>query len=597
MKKRYILFILTLMMLFALPTEKAEASKYGTRSPIVIYEVYGGGGTTDEIAYKNDFVVLKNVSEKSVDLSTWSIEHYPRLGKNPLQQTNLSGELQPGEYYLISGNLNAGSNELPRIADFVRNDFNINATGYAVAIRTASSMEDLVGQNSRDMFSTETATGGDGSHSIRRISNTGNNSKDFIPIDLAVPGALDYLIRESDRIYTVEFKLVDGLTATDELTYDIQSGNKIVKLPEIKADENYVHKGWITDVDFAAISAGELISAEVILNTEIRGNIIFTAVAEYQEPVVVDTTPPTINGLIELKEYVVGDEINLLQGVTAVDEIDGEITFTVNPETIDSRKSGSYVVTYTAIDKSNNKTEITVTVIVKEIEDEEDITDPIKPPIAPITPTPETNNINIGDLSSIIFNFDTTSSPIIKIDLVSWNNPFIDVKSTDWFYNAVEYVNQKGIMLGTTERTFNPDSGLQRGMLVEILHRMAGRPAVESTSSFIDVSEDDYYSRAVAWAKDKAIIKGISRTEFGAELELTEEQLITIMYRYATYTNKDISFNTNITVDGISEWAEDAFKWAISNELLKGVDFTSNPKASATRAEIAEIIMRYSLAK
>lgn len=161
----------------------------------------------------------------------------------------------------------------------------------------------------------------------------------------------------------------------------------------------------------------------------------------------------------------------------------------------------------------------------------------------------------------------------------------------------MEYVNQKGIMLGTTERTFNPDSGLQRGMLVEILHRMAGRPAVESTSSFIDVSEDDYYSRAVAWAKDKEIIKGISRTEFGAELELTEEQLITIMYRYATYTNKDISFNTNITLEGISEWAEDAFKWAISNELLKEVDLTSNPEVSATRAEIAEIIMRYSLAK
>lgn len=350
-------------------------------------------------------------------------------------------------------------------------------------------------------------------------------------------------------------------------------------------------------MEFGSIAVGELISEEVILNTEIRGNIIFTAVAEYAEPVVVDTTPPTIKGLIELKEYVVGDEINLLEGVTAVDGVDGEVKVTVNPETINNTKPGTHEVTYTAIDKSNNKAEITVTVIVKEIEDEEDITDPIKPPIAPITPMPETNNINIGDLSSIIFDFDTTRSPIIKIDLVSWNNPFIDVKSTDWFYNAVECVNQKGIMLGTTERTFNPDSGLQRGMLVEILHRMAGRPAVESTSSFIDVSEDDYYSRAVAWAKDKEIIKGISRTEFGAELELTKEQLITIMYRYATYTNKDISFNTNITVDGISEWAEDAFKCAISNELLKGVDFTSNPKASATRAEIAEIIMRYSLAK
>lgn len=596
MKKRYILFILTLMMLFALSTEKAEASQYGTRSPVVIYEVYSGT-LNNQVVYKNDYVVLNNVSDKPIDLSAWKVGYYTKSGGGPYGLTTLNGILQPGKYYLIEGNSNTvGGIDLPREAD-INIIFNIPSNGYAVEIRTATSAEDLVGNNSNIKFSTATANGGDGSHSIRRIRNTGDNSKDFIPIDLTVPGALDYLIRESDRIYTVEFKLVDGLTATNELTYDIQSGNKLEKLPEINSDENYVHRGWTADVEFGSIAVGELISEEVILNTEIRGNIIFTAVAEYQEPVVVDTTPPTINGLIELKEYVVGDEINLLQGVTAVDEIDGEITFTVNPETIDNKKPGTYTVTYTAIDKSNNKTEITVTVIVKEIEDEEVITDPIKPPIAPITPMPETNNINIGDLSSIIFNFDTTRSPIIKIDLVSWNNPFIDVKSTDWFYNAVEYVNQKGIMLGTTERTFNPDSGLQRGMLVEILHRMAGSPAVESTSSFIDVSEDDYYSRAVAWAKDKEIIKGISRTEFGAELELTKEQLITIMYRYATYTNKDISFNTNITVDGISEWAEDAFKWAISNELLKGVDFTSNPKASATRAEIAEIIMRYSLPK
>lgn len=416
MKKRYILFILTLMMLFALPTEKAEASQYGVKSPLVIYEVYGGK-TPLSTEYSVDFVVLKNVSDNPIDLSRWSLVRYTGNSYNSSEPTQLIGIVNPNEYYLIQGRIvDDYTISLPRTPDFIKSDFEIVAYSFAIELKNSVGGMDLVGNNSRAKFSTATATGGDGSHSIRRISNTGNNSKDFIPIDLAVPGALDYLIRESDRIYTIEFKLVDGLTATDELTYDIQSGNKIVKLPEIKADENYVHKGWITDVDFAAISAGELISEEVILNTEIRGNIIFTAEAEYQEPVVVDTTPPTINGLTELKEYVVGDEINLLQGVTAVDEIDGEITVTVNPETIDSTKSGSYVVTYTAIDKSNNKAERTVTVIVKEIEDEEDITDPIKPPIAPITPTPETNNINIGDLSSIIFNFDTTRSPIIKID-------------------------------------------------------------------------------------------------------------------------------------------------------------------------------------
>ncbi|WP_417084111.1 5'-nucleotidase C-terminal domain-containing protein [Evtepia gabavorous] len=181
-----------------------------------------------------------------------------------------------------------------------------------------------------------------------------------------------------------------------------------------------------------------------------------------------------------------------------------------------------------------------------------------------------------------------------RIHTISYN----DVKAGDWYANAVNYVTLTGLMNGTGDG-FSPNLAINRGMMVTVLYRMAGSPEVTAENPFTDVPADTWYTDAVIWASENGITAGTSETTFSPTNSLTREQLATFFYRFADFENPDpIEITGELTgftdADQVASYATDAMKWAIGEGLISGTtETTLSPKATATRAQVATILMRY----
>ena len=181
-----------------------------------------------------------------------------------------------------------------------------------------------------------------------------------------------------------------------------------------------------------------------------------------------------------------------------------------------------------------------------------------------------------------------------RIHTISYN----DVKAGDWYANAVNYVTLTGLMNGTGDG-FSPNLAINRGMMVTVLYRMAGSPEVTAENPFTDVPADTWYTDAVIWASENGITAGTSETTFSPTNSLTREQLATFFYRFADFENPDpIQITGDLTgftdAGQVASYATDAMKWAIGEGLISGTtETTLSPKATATRAQVATILMRY----
>lgn len=176
--------------------------------------------------------------------------------------------------------------------------------------------------------------------------------------------------------------------------------------------------------------------------------------------------------------------------------------------------------------------------------------------------------------------------------------PFTDVGVGDWFRDAVEYAYGNGLMNGTSATKFSPSGETTRGMIVTILYRLEKEPAVGKAADFTDVAKDQYYADAVAWAAENGIVNGYGNGKFGPDDNVTREQLAVTLYRYAAYIKADTSAEGKLDsfrdASQISEYAKEAMKWAVGSGLVTGKgNQTLDPKGSATRAEIATILMRF----
>ncbi len=178
---------------------------------------------------------------------------------------------------------------------------------------------------------------------------------------------------------------------------------------------------------------------------------------------------------------------------------------------------------------------------------------------------------------------------------IEWENPFGDVKKRDWFYFSVKFAYDFGLMKGTTEMEFSPDSYVTRAMFVMIIYRMEKEPQAGG-SVFVDVEIGGYYDKAVAWANANGIISGVSKDRFAPNDPITREQMATILYRYADFKGYDVESNGNTAYsdgDSISGYARNAVSWAAANLLMKGNDDGSFlPKSNTTRAQAATVFAR-----
>lgn len=181
-----------------------------------------------------------------------------------------------------------------------------------------------------------------------------------------------------------------------------------------------------------------------------------------------------------------------------------------------------------------------------------------------------------------------------------WVNPFTDVSENDWFFDAVKFVNERKLFVGTTETIFAPRMAMTRGMFVTVLGTLAGvdETAAEA-STFEDVNPNAYYAPYVAWAQKNGIVVGTSATTFEPNAEITREQMAIIMYNYAKYAGEDVSKTDPAGLaafaDGasVSGWAQTEMAWAVNMQLMVGSDGKLSPQNHASRAEVAEIVKNY----
>lgn len=217
------------------------------------------------------------------------------------------------------------------------------------------------------------------------------------------------------------------------------------------------------------------------------------------------------------------------------------------------------------------------------------------------------NNVKITNIDNIKYTFkmpnaDVNINAIFKSNTATTNLPIADLSLTDiqtgtWYYEAVQYVYNKGVMTGESYALFGPHTNLKRAMLVEILYRMENSPVVSLNTPFIDITNNLWYSKAVAWASYNGIINGYENSMFEPWRNVTREEMSTILKRYADYkgynlsTNR-ISVNYN-DINKISAWATDAMQWALDCGLINGDNKMLMPQADVSRAEAAAILMRF----
>ena len=196
---------------------------------------------------------------------------------------------------------------------------------------------------------------------------------------------------------------------------------------------------------------------------------------------------------------------------------------------------------------------------------------------------------------------------------------YTDVTEANWFYEAVTYVTENGLVDGETETTFAPSADMTRADMIVALYRMAGSPEVTGENPFTDVAADADYYAAVIWGTSNGVINGTSETTFSPDDSLQRQAFATMLYRYEALLTADETTDETAPAEGetaeevpaeetgaedvlaqftdadqIQDYAREAMAWAVTVGLFEGnADGALNPRGNATRAEVATLIMRF----
>lgn len=174
--------------------------------------------------------------------------------------------------------------------------------------------------------------------------------------------------------------------------------------------------------------------------------------------------------------------------------------------------------------------------------------------------------------------------------------PFSDVKN-HWAKSSIEWAYAMGYFKGATATTFAPEKYLDRAMMVSVLYRAEGSPSV-GKATFSDVKSSDYFANAAAWGQSTGIVDGTSATKFSPTLNITREQLATMLYRYAQYKGMDVSARGDLSkfkdTSKISDYAGTAMSWAVGAGIMDGMSSARlEPRGNATRAQATVMLQRF----
>lgn len=181
--------------------------------------------------------------------------------------------------------------------------------------------------------------------------------------------------------------------------------------------------------------------------------------------------------------------------------------------------------------------------------------------------------------------FDETDCP---------GRAYTDVDVSSWYHDAVDYALEHGLMQGTGNGMFAPDSDLTRAMLVQILYNMEAAPEVQRSGVFTDVADGAWYAKAVNWAAEKHVVEGVGDGLFQPDVKVTREQMALIIWRYLSGKDYDTTQTASLDSfrdrDKVSSWAQSGVQWAVGAKVIQGKgEGLLDPGGFATRAQIAQV--------
>lgn len=174
---------------------------------------------------------------------------------------------------------------------------------------------------------------------------------------------------------------------------------------------------------------------------------------------------------------------------------------------------------------------------------------------------------------------------------------FKDVKTTAWYYEPVKFVAARGLMVGVAEDRFGPDTALTRAMMVQLLYAYEGSQPNDGRTKFRDVAPDAWYAKAVCWAAANGIVSGTSDTTFDPNTPITREQMVAILQRYARFKGLEVESSGDLSRfpdhGQVSDWATESMNWAVDVKIIAGSGGKILPKGVATRAQVATVLKAF----
>ena len=275
-----------------------------------------------------------------------------------------------------------------------------------------------------------------------------------------------------------------------------------------------------------------------------------------------------------------------------------EFTFSTEPQAVAEIDGTSYTSLQAAVDDATKDDTIVVTA------DSANLSATAYKTVKVKNGTENNINVTINGVSKTIekeeietFVYTSGGGTPSEPEEPTW--PFEDVtEGDDWFYDAVAYVYENGIMAGTSETTFEPYMELNRAQAAQLFYNLEGKPAVTGDSTFTDVTSGHWAVDAITWAAQNDIVAGIGGNLYDPDSNVTREQFAVMLYKYARFKGYDLTAAGDLTqfpdAGSISSWAETALSWANGKGLINGHENgTIDPKGSTIRAQAASIMANF----
>lgn len=207
------------------------------------------------------------------------------------------------------------------------------------------------------------------------------------------------------------------------------------------------------------------------------------------------------------------------------------------------------------------------------------------------------SSINNAALDEFAANLNHSDNPSKPDKTPASAADFTDVQQGSWYYNAVDYAVKNKLFSGTSNTTFEPSTNMNRGMFASVLYRSEKTPVVTASQPFTDVKDSDYFSDGVKWAYNNGIISGVSSTSYAPNDNVTREQIALLLFKTAQFDGKNTQYSGTLSTFSdsadVDSYASRAMLWAVDKGIISGSDNRLMPRANATRAEVAQMFMKY----